>query len=86
MGKVMLRLDTVPAEVMLARRDQCRDCEFATRNPKRVNRSTKGLTSLSRCTKCDCFIAAKTQVGSEACPIGRWVTFPPGATAPPGTT
>jgi hypothetical protein len=77
--KAAIGIDAVPLEVMQARREECRDCEHATRNPLRLNRTTKGLTSLSRCRKCDCFIAAKTKLGGEACPVGRWEKFPPTA-------
>lgn len=35
--------------VVQARRDVCRECPHATRNPDRLDRSTKGLTSESYC-------------------------------------
>jgi hypothetical protein len=56
----------------LRRRDICRECPMATRNRARLSRSTKGLTTLSRCRECDCFIAAKTRLASERCPVGKW--------------
>jgi hypothetical protein len=77
--KAALGVDAIPLEVMQARRDECRDCEHATRNPSPRYAVNKGLTSLSRCRKCDCLIAAKTKLAGERCPIGRWGTFPPTA-------
>jgi hypothetical protein len=67
-----LRVDQASDETMLRRRDVCRECPHATRNAKRLNRSTKGLTSLSRCELCDCFIGAKTALASERCPASKW--------------
>lgn len=68
----MMGINQASVDVMMQRRDKCRQCEFATRNTKRLERSTKGLTTLSRCTKCNCFIAAKTKLVTERCPIGLW--------------
>lgn len=58
--------------VIQHRRDICRECPHATRNQSRLNRPTKGLTNLSRCSLCNCFIAAKTKLRSEQCPAGKW--------------
>jgi hypothetical protein len=69
-------IDAVPLTVLMQRRDVCRGCEYATRNPAPRYAVNKGLTSLSRCTRCHCFIAAKTQIGSEFCPLGLWKAFP----------
>lgn len=49
-----------------ARRDICRACPQAQKHP------TKGLTFLSRCNSCGCFIGAKTLIESESCPEGKW--------------
>lgn len=67
-----VHLDPAPAEVVQARRDLCRVCEFATRNKHAQFAQFTGLTTLSRCRKCDCFIGAKTSLASQSCPIGRW--------------
>lgn len=59
-------------EIIKQRRDKCRDCEFSTKNESRKDRPTKGLTSLSQCKKCACFIRWKTIALNETCPIGLW--------------
>lgn len=70
--KVALGIDTDSPDNIKRKRDICRVCEFATLNKERLNRPTKGLTTLSRCIKCNCFIAAKSKLKSESCPDGRW--------------
>ncbi len=54
------------------RRNVCRDCEHATRNPNKVHLPTKGLTTWSRCQICTCLIAHKTRLQNESCPKGKW--------------
>lgn len=71
-AKVVLRIKLADSAEIQRRRDFCRRCDFATRNNERLDRPTAGLTTLSRCLKCSCFIAAKTQVQSEACPLNMW--------------
>lgn len=29
-------------------------------------------TALNRCKKCGCFIALKTKLNTEKCPVGKW--------------
>ena len=72
LAKVALRVKLADSSEIQCRRDHCRKCSFATRNASRIDRPTAGLTTLSRCLKCSCFIVAKTQVLSEKCPLGQW--------------
>ena len=46
-----------PEKIRLEREEKCRLCEFRL---------------LEQCTKCDCYIPAKTLLSSEECPDGRW--------------
>lgn len=52
--------------------DACRTCEHATRSQKRRFASGNGLTRLSKCQLCKCFIEAKSLLAAETCPDGRW--------------
>jgi hypothetical protein len=62
-----------PDEATIAhRRDTCRGCEHATRSTDPKYAANRGLTTFSQCSVCNCFIAAKTLVRSEACPLGKW--------------
>jgi hypothetical protein len=72
LAKAAVGADPVSDATLLMRRDICRECDRATRNPTRVHLPTKGLTSFSRCTACDCVIAAKSRLASERCPLGKW--------------
>lgn len=54
------------------RRNHCRNCEHATKNPKFLDKPSKGLTSVSQCRKCSCLIALKTMSAQEKCPLGKW--------------
>lgn len=67
-------VDRVSDVELLRRRDACRQCPHATRNPERLNRTTRGLTTLSKCKLCGCLIGAKTRLASERCPDkpARW--------------
>jgi hypothetical protein len=60
--------------VMQQRRDICRECPHATRNPERVERSTKGLTSKSVCEMAGpkANIGNGTQRVDRRCPLGKW--------------
>jgi hypothetical protein len=75
LAKAAVGAEPVPPEVLQDRRDKCRECPHASRDPKRLDRPTKGLTVLSKCDLCGCFIAAKTKLASEACPDGRWPAY-----------
>jgi hypothetical protein len=86
--KVSLSLDRAPDAAIAARRDICRACPHATRKKEFLNRPSRGLTTLSRCGKltealkpgsipCGCFIALKTRLASESCPLGRWAAATP---------
>ena len=48
----------VPDEVAAERKHICRKCAF--------NRG------IGTCKKCGCFIALKTLMPQESCPIGKW--------------
>jgi hypothetical protein len=62
LAKVATRIGIASPEVVQARRDACRQCPEVT----------AGLTGLSTCKKCGCFIRAKTKVADETCPEGKW--------------
>lgn len=71
-----IAVDKAPRGVVQARRDVCRECPEATRNEAKISTPTKGLTTLSRCKKCNCFIAAKTKLASQSCPMDKWPLLP----------
>jgi hypothetical protein len=54
------------------RRNKCRNCPAATRNPKYIDLPEKGLTAASLCRECKCNIKAKTMLADEKCPLGKW--------------
>ena len=54
----LLKHGTATAEVKAARLATCDAC------PHRL--------ASGRCAKCGCFLAAKTGIAAEACPIGKW--------------
>lgn len=64
-----------------ARRDKCRECSFATKNPARASRPTKGLVATSICQKGaksplakagETFLKIITADYQSECPIGLW--------------
>lgn len=71
---VGVNVDRADDATTSARRDACRACPHATRNPSPAYRPHTGLTSLSRCRLCECIISAKTRIASESCPDvpSRW--------------
>jgi hypothetical protein len=70
--KSTLRIGVAPEEVIRARRDLCRDCPSATRNSDEKFSMQRGLTTFSVCRECGCYIAAKTRLNSESCPLKLW--------------
>jgi len=70
--KVAVGADTTPPSLVAARRDICRRCEKSTRNSDPRFAAHAGLTTLSRCRACGCFIAAKTKLAGEHCPLNHW--------------
>lgn len=77
--KAVLGIERPPDPVVAARRDACRECPEATRNI-RFNGLSKGLSHTSQCLACGalhCFIEAKTLVGGESCPQGKWPAWTP---------
>ncbi len=73
LSKVALSMDKAPDDIISARRDVCRNCEYSTKNKDKINTPSKGLSLRSICTNCKCFIAAKTQLLNEQCPLGKWI-------------
>lgn len=71
LAKAALGIAAPPAAVA-ERRDACRGCDRASRNPSPRHVAARGLTTLSRCAECGCFIAAKTLLQSETCPLNKW--------------
>ena len=51
------------AEVIARRRGLCELCEFSEPRDGRKKR---------RCSKCGCYLAAKTRLATEQCPVGVW--------------
>ena len=72
LAKVAVGADAAPPALVAARRDICRRCDQSTRNSDPRFAAHAGLTTLSRCRACGCFIAAKTKLGREKCPNARW--------------
>ncbi len=58
--------------VLQSRRDVCRQCDHASRNPAARFAVNAGLTSLSRCGKSGKRIADLTAESSGRCPLGGW--------------
>lgn len=54
-----------PAEVVNARLEVCRSCEWFRPRDR-------------RCAKCGCGTSAKASLRSSRCPLGRWPDDPPG--------
>ena len=50
----------------------CRECPDATRNDAKKFQQFKGLTNLSQCRQCGCFIKAKARLDDSRCPVGKW--------------
>ena len=65
---------TASLEAIRRRRDFCRECDQATRNPAPQFQSGKGLTTLSVCRVCDCPILGLTAAAEKACPAtpSKW--------------
>lgn len=66
LSKVAAGIDRASMGTVAFRRGVCRNCEHATVHISR------GLTSMSRCLLCGCFIGAKTRIRSERCPTRKW--------------
>lgn len=85
MGCVALPQGMIPVSdaVALERRNVCRECVQATRNKKRLDRTTKGLTCKSVCrvlrerepTKPG-NIKVGTMMPRARCPLGKWPAVP----------
>ena len=72
LARVALRLGWASDALTMARRDRCRECDQATRNPADRYRPTGGLTTLSRCLVCGCFVVPKTRRLASRCDLDRW--------------
>jgi hypothetical protein len=70
--KSTLSIDRAPKAQIEMRLDICRVCDQATRSRKPKFAKSNGLTNLSRCRVCKCFIVAKTKIASEVCPLSKW--------------
>lgn len=77
LAKAVLHIDRADDATIQARRDVCRGCEHASRNPDQKYAENGGLTTRSRCGKCGCFIAPKTVIAGEACPLEKWLVTTP---------
>lgn len=74
LAKAALRIDRAPEAVIAVRRDVCRECDRAEWRARKDG--STGLTTFSRCGECRCFIAAKSAVDAELCPLGKWPARP----------
>jgi hypothetical protein len=73
--KSTLFIDRAPKAQIVKRLDICRACDEVTRSRKPKFAESKGLTNLSRCRICKCFVVAKTKIASEVCPLSKWSSF-----------
>lgn len=71
-ARAVLGRDAAEESAVQARRDICRTCDQASRNLSPRYAAAGGLTTLSRCRRCGCLIAAKTLLAGQRCPLGRW--------------
>ncbi len=58
--------------VLQSRRDVCRQCDHASRNPDPRYAVNAGLTSLSVCGRAGKRVADLTAEPSGRCPLGGW--------------
>ena len=70
--KSTLHIDRAPKAQIESRLDTCRECDEVTRSRKPKFAKAKGLTNLSRCRICKCFVVAKTKIAGEVCPLSKW--------------
>ena len=71
LAKSALGIDRATDAEIKRRLDQCRQCPQATRSGKPKFAKHQGLTNLSRCRLCKCFVAAKAKISSERCPLDK---------------
>lgn len=82
-NKLGAHIDEAPSEIVKFRRNICRHCEHAKKNPlfnDRIAKDgsiSKGLTSLSQCAVCSCLIKTKTALASQECPLKKWTATNP---------
>ncbi|MCP4600824.1 MAG: hypothetical protein GY847_09880 [Proteobacteria bacterium] len=72
LAKSALHIERASAQEIIRRLDTCRECKEATRSKNPKFKKNNGLTNLSRCRICKCFVVPKTKVSSEACPLDKW--------------
>ena len=70
--KAALNIGIASDTIIKDRRDKCRICPHASKNNNPKFDKFGGLTSLSKCDLCKCFISPKSRLLSEACPLGFW--------------
>ena len=63
--KAVLGVDRPAENVIELRRGICLGCELRRLPIKRIDLG-------GYCVRCKCWLAAKTAIKSEACPIGKW--------------
>jgi hypothetical protein len=70
-------VDQADAAMVKSRLDKCRVCPHSGKSQNPAFRKTKGLTSLSKCDICGCFLGAKARIASESCPDDppRWTAI-----------
>ncbi|MEM9753737.1 MAG: hypothetical protein AAF916_10175 [Planctomycetota bacterium] len=68
--KAIARFEPADDATRQVRRASCAKCPEA-KHVKRVG-SLNVLTATSSCGVCRCNLRAKTRVGDEACPLGKW--------------
>jgi hypothetical protein len=53
---------SVPEIVSSQRQDICNDCEYR-------------IKTTNQCSKCGCFLSAKTKFRQEECPLQKWLKY-----------
>jgi len=68
LAKAALHVELADAKVIAERREICRQCDHSEK------RLFANRVLISRCRVCGCFIAAKTSLKSESCPLSppKW--------------
>ncbi len=68
--KAAFGVDRASDELIATRRDICRTCGYSAKRKRKDG--MLGLTTLSTCSQCGCFIAPKTTIKAEKCKAGLW--------------
>ena len=70
--KALVGWDRADDTTIRHRRRCCKKCPHVSRSTDLKYQKTNGVTTLSQCGMCKCFVAAKITIKGEACPLGKW--------------